>query len=63
MWYQTDPKFRKSVTKNPVLYRAHTHSLPGATTHARFWPTQEAAFNHLHLWPWPTESTSSSNKV
>jgi len=27
MCYQTDPKFRKSVTKTPVLYRALAHSL------------------------------------
>ena len=28
-----------------------THSLPGATTHAGFWPTQEVASNHLYPWP------------
>jgi len=32
------------------------HSLPGATTHAGSWPTQEVAFNHLYLWPWPSSS-------
>ena len=33
-----------------------THSLPGATTHAVSWPTQEAASNHLYLWPWRPSS-------
>jgi len=37
---------------NRVLFSLH--SLPGATTHAGSWPTQEAASNHLYLWPWPS---------
>ena len=31
--------------------RLHFTSLPGTTTHAGSWPTQEVASNHLYPWP------------
>ena len=49
--------FRMTVVLSPTqcTHTSHslTHSLPGAATHAGSWPTQEAASNHLYLWPWP----------
>ena len=50
-----------TLCQNLKLIKYHkvmklTHSLPGATTHAGSWPTQEAASNHLCLWPWPSSS-------
>jgi len=40
-------------TEDGILFRGQpclTHSLPGTTTHAGSWPTQEVASNHLYLW-------------
>ena len=43
---------------NKLTYELHkivnymlTQSLPGTTTHAGSWPTQEVASNHLYPWP------------
>jgi len=40
----------------PNISQSVSHTLPGATTHAGSWPTQEATSSHLYLWPWPSSS-------
>jgi len=45
--YSARENFRIEITHSHSL----THALPGVTTHAGSWPTQEVASNHLYPWP------------
>jgi hypothetical protein len=39
------------IDKAQTFTHSLTHSLPGTTSHAGSWPTQEVASNHLYPWP------------
>ena len=42
---------RQNLKTTKITLSELTHSLPGATTHAGSWPTQEVTSNHLYPWP------------
>ena len=50
--YIKSDQLPKEVWCTYCVTHSLTHSLPGATTHAGSWPTQEVASNHLYPWPW-----------